>query len=108
MVMDAFAVKTRIDRMKLQFAEHYTWGIRFDVASLPVGHQFPASRVWANDEPTGETLAGTSCIEDTHLHAITRTNLYAGTPYIVCGEHAGYGQDRGEVLLRDCEIMAAA
>jgi len=99
-------VKSRIERMKMKFAEHYVWGIRFDVAGLPVGHQFPASRVWANDEPTDEILDGTSCIQDTHLNAITATNFYVGTPYIVCGEHAGYGADRGEVLIRDCEVMA--
>jgi hypothetical protein len=106
MIFDAKTISSRIEKLKLQFAEHYAWGVRFDVPGLCVGHVFPVSRVWANDQPTEETLPGTATLEDSHLEVICSTHFYTGAAYIVCGEHAGYGEDQGEILMRDCEIMA--
>lgn len=106
MEFNASTIRRRIEELKLKFADHYVWGVRFDVPGLKVGDVFPISRVWTDGEPTDETLLGTACIQDTHLHCITSTNLYDGTCYIVCGEDMGYGQDCGEILIGECEVMA--
>ena len=103
---DPSAISRKIHQLKSHYSEAYVWGVRFDTADLPVGHVFPVSRVWANDKPTRQTLPGTACIQDTHLEFVLAHTLYTGTPYIVCGEDVGYGEDQGEILLRECEIMA--
>jgi hypothetical protein len=100
------AIKAQIDALKAEYSEEYVWGVRWDDADLSVGHIFPASRVWDDGDPTDELCSGTSCIQDTHLRCISETNYYVGTAYIVCGLHAGYGEDPGEILMSECEIMA--
>src|SRR5690349_1690277 len=95
-------IAAQIETLAQQYSESYTWGVRWDVAGLPVGHIFPPSRRWEDNQVTGDVLPGTSCTEVDGLKYITEFNYYEGTPYIVCGIHAGYGEDCGEVLLSEC------
>ncbi len=101
-------IAAQIETLKADYSDEYTWGVRWDDAGLPVGHVFSESRVWADDQPTGEYLNGTSVIAASGLRHIKAGNHYMGVPYIVCGIETGYGEDAGEVILTECEIMAAA
>ena len=102
----------RIEALKSAHDQTLIWGVRWDVSGLEVGHIFDASRVWDDGEIVeGEYLSGTSAVQDTHIN---RSNLadyctvYSPTAYIVCGYHAGYGEDIGEVILSECEVMELA
>lgn len=100
---DTRTVAADIARVSADYPD-YVWGIRFDSPGLPIGHIFPASRVWDDGEVTDDFCDGTSCLAADY---VARFRLqYFGTPYIVCGIHAGYGQDSGEILMSECEIMA--
>lgn len=100
-------IQATIETLASEYAAHYTWAVRWDEPGLPVGHVFPPSRVWVDGEPTEETLPGTSAIAAKDLQrVVSRMNYYTGQPYIVCGELSLYGEDLGEVILRDCEVIA--
>lgn len=106
MTIDIKSITEQIETLKAEFSEDLIWGVRFDNAGLEVGHIFDASREWADGELTGETLKGTCVLQDSHLHLIRNGSDYPGTPYIVCGYFVSYGEDTGEVVLSECEIMA--
>lgn len=106
MTTEIETIVTQIETLKAEYSDELIWGIRWDVAGLEVGHVFEASHVWDDGEMTDEMLKGTCVIQDTHISRIV--GIYPGTPYIVCGYNAGYGEDAGEVILSECEIMAVA
>lgn len=98
-------IAAEIENLRGEYDAEYVWGVRFDAPGLEVGHTFDASRVWVDGEPTDEYLPGTCVVPSTHLHKRCVLD-YPGTAYIVCGNLAAYGEDCGEVILTDCEVMA--
>lgn len=98
-------IAAQIDTLKAEYDESLIWGVRFDAAGLEIGHVFDASRVWDDGEAADDLLNGTSVVQDTHVVRVGANYLNLGTPYIVCGYMAGYGEDRGEVILTECEVM---
>lgn len=108
MTTELKTIAAQIETLKADYSDEYSWGVRWDDAGLPVGHVFGESRVWADDQPTSEYLNGTSAIEVNGLRHISSGNFYPGVPYIVCGVETGYGEDAGEIILSECEIMATA
>jgi hypothetical protein len=103
---EARRLQSVIDALKGDYPETCVWGVRWDEQEFPVGHLFADSRVWDDNEPTEETLNGTCAIRDGHLLRALRTTCYYGRPYVVCGRLSTYGQDEGEVVLCECEVMA--
>lgn len=93
----------QIEDIAAEYSSEYVWGVRFDSPGLPIGHVFPPSRVWDNGDPTGDVLPGTCAVHADHLDVLID---YVGSAYIVCGNFVAHGQDRGEVIMSDCEIMA--
>ena len=102
--MSMQAIIDRIKKLTAEYSDDYCWAVRWDAPGLPIGHIFPPSRVWDDGTPTDETLAGTSAIEAKYLSRIK--DGYEGVPYIVCGINVAWGQDEGEVVLSECEVMA--
>lgn len=98
---------SQIETLKSEYDESLVWGVRCDVAGLPIGHIFEASYVWDDGKWTDEMLKGTCVVEDKFVAREAAAYL-AGYPqaYVVCGYHAGYGEDQGEVILTECEVMA--
>ena len=97
----------RIEALKSAHDQTLIWGVRWDVSGLEVGHIFDDSRVWDDGEIVeGEYLSGTSAVQDNCLSH--NLHSYEGIPYIVCGYHAGYGEDPGEIILSECEVMELA
>ena len=109
MTAEIKTLSDRIKALKAEYDESLVWGVRWDAPGFPVGHIFDASRVWDDGEVVeGEYLNGTCVISESGLHNVTEFNFYIGTAYIVCGYHAGYGEDEGEVILSECEVMEVA
>ena len=108
--MTTQTILKQIETLKADYGESLIWGVRYDVAGLPVSHIFDASRVWDDGKPTEETLSGTSVLQETHIACVIGGYCTDAQPtaYIVCGYHAGYGEDAGEIILSECEVIAVA
>jgi len=96
-------IRNTIKALADEYSDELAWGVRYDVAGLPVGHVFPASRVWVDGDPTDELLKGTCAVS---VKAVSSKSIYPGAAYIVCGYRETGETDRGEVVLSECEVMA--
>lgn len=102
------------------------FGVRFCHYMVQGGEGLEASYQWDVEsdiscyETTGEQLAGTSAIDITELildqyykvseaarqiFEIITTAAYDGYPCIIRGAFSEYGQDYGEVLIEDAEVV---
>lgn len=88
---------------------------RDDVAAPIVGDILPASSVWIDGNPTDDDLGGTSAIQiwsesgnDITLdRAAKMLGDYWGRYVVVIGGEQGqYGQDDGEIIVRNATVLA--
>lgn len=94
---------------KEEFA-HY--GIRCEEDTMrQVGEELDNSRIWIDNEPTEETLNGTSCIgiesaEDVGKAMELIKNYYGNCLYIIAGDYREYGEDEGEHIIQNATVVA--
>lgn len=89
------------------------FGLRSDDREMQVGEIFPASRAWEDGEATEDLLDGTSVTgfryaEDAAKALDLQLSIYNyGQPlYLVAGNVNSYGEDAGEYILEDAEVLA--
>lgn len=89
------------------------FGNRSDDRSYDVGNILPASRVWADNNVTDEILDGTSTTGIRYIEDAGKALTYHeasynyGQPmYLVAGDLVGYGEDAGEYIISDAEVIA--
>lgn len=117
----------RLCRVPRKVSYPEAFGVRFCPYMVQGGEGLESSYQWdiENDvscyETTGEQLAGTSAIniielilDDTYyeveeaarqIFEIITTAAYDGYPCIIRGAFSEYGQDGGEVLIEDAEVV---
>lgn len=101
----AEAIKNIIDRIdEIQDAYDYGYiGIRVSDNEFTEGEILDNSFVWVDGEMTDEELDGTCAImlKDAEL-----ANAYHGSHVAIIGSDSmEYGQDLGEIILRDAEVL---
>ena len=92
----------RINEIK-ENAEYEYIGVRVQENEFKVGEILDNSFVWVDGEMTDEELDGTCAVklEDAQL-----ANGYFGNHVAIIGSDSmEYGQDLGEIILRDAEVL---
>jgi hypothetical protein len=110
--MMAMDIRATVARALVDAAESYgVVGLRVTDTAPQLGDTLPRSGVWADDEPTGERLSGTSTVGVSSAAeidaALTRaTSSYLGRYIVVVeGGDAGAGQDAGELVIADALVV---
>lgn len=101
----AEAIKNIIDRIdEIQDAYDYGYiGIRVSDSEFVEGEILDNSFVWVDGEMTDEELDGTCAIM---LKDAKLANAYHGSHVAIIGSDSmEYGQDLGEIILRDAEVL---
>lgn len=101
----AEAIKNIIDRIdEIQDAYDYGYiGIRVSDNEFAKGEILDNSFVWVDGEMTDEELDGTCAIM---LKDAKLANAYHGSHVAIIGSDSmEYGQDLGEIILRDAEVL---
>ena len=101
----AEAIKNIIDRINeiKENAEFEYIGVRVQENEFAEGEILDNSFVWVDGEMTDEELDGTCAVklEDAEL-----ANGYFGEHVAIIGSDSmEYGQDLGEIILRDAEVL---
>lgn len=95
-------VMNRIAEIK-ESAEYEYIGVRVQENEFTEGEVLDPSFVWVDGEMTDEELDGTCAVrlEDAEL-----ANGYFGDHVAIIGSNSmEYGQDLGEIILRDAEVL---
>ena len=78
----------------------------FDEYNLKIGDYIPDSHVWEDGTPTSEILDGASGIDARRPDLVKLVEAYEGDKIFIMGGRDGYsGNDIGEIVLRDSEII---
>ena len=101
----AEAIKSIINRIEeiKENSEYEYIGVRVQENELTKGESLDNSFVWVDGEMTDEELGGTCAVklEDAEL-----ANGYFGEHVAIIGSNSmEYGQDLGEIILKDAEVM---
>lgn len=95
-------IKSIVDEMELDYEYEYI-GVRVQEQEFSLGKMDHVSHVWDNGNDTGIELDGVCVSKISSLG----TNEYWGKhAAIVCGYSAEYGEDDGELIIRDAEVVA--
>lgn len=95
-------IMNRVEEIK-ENSEYEYIGVRVQENEFTEGESLDNSFVWVDGEMTGEELDGTCAVklEDVELAA-----RYFGDHIAIIGSNSMvYGQDLGEIILRDAEVM---
>ena len=95
-------IMNRIEEIK-ENAEYEYIGVRVQEKEFEEGEFLDNSFVWVDGEMTDEELDGTCAVrlEDAEL-----ANGYFGDHVAIIGSNnMEYGQDLGEIILRDAEVL---
>lgn len=95
-------IMNRTDEIK-ENSEYEYIGVRVQENEFAEGEILDNSFVWVDGEMTDEELDGTCAVklEDAEL-----ANGYFGEHVAIIGSNSmEYGQDLGEIILRDAEVM---
>lgn len=96
------SILNRIDEIR-ENSEYEYLGVRVQEKEFKEGEILDNSFVWIDGEATSEELDGTCAVklEDAEL-----ANGYFGEHVAIIGSNSmEYGQDLGEIILRDAEVM---
>lgn len=94
------------EEFKKRFPESQGLFLRWDKDGLLPGSFLPPSRKWVDGDPIDEILPGTSAIDPfAGLSRYDKSGFYEGVPYVVTGRALGPGEDAGEVLLENAQVV---
>jgi hypothetical protein len=97
--------------MTIDFTEFSYYGLRTDTREFAIGEDLAASFVWIDGNLTDEQLDGTCATEicdgniDRAMKA-HRSEGYVGKQYVIAGDYMTYGEDSGEIIIRDAIVVA--
>lgn len=95
-------IMNRINEIK-ENAEYEYIGVRVQENEFKVGEILDNSFVWVDGEMTDEELDGTCAVK---LEDVQLANGYFGNHVAIIGSDSmEYGQDLGEIILRDAEVL---
>lgn len=104
--MDAIAnIIKRIEEIKEELCYDYI-GIRVQEDEFTEGEILSNSFVWIDGEPTDEELDGTCAVR--LENAELAYGYYGDHVAIIAGNSAEYGEDLGEIIIRDAEVIEVA
>ena len=94
-------IKKIADDMDLTWDYEYV-GVRVQEQAFELGSISHLSHVWDNGEDTGVELDGI-CVCD--LDRLGHEHYFGDHVAIICGNEASYGEDDGELIIRDAEVV---
>ena len=94
-------IKKIADEMDLSWDYEFV-GVRVQEQEFEIGTIEHLSHVWDNGDDTGVELDGICVCKLDRLGV----NQYFGDHVaIICGNEAEYGEDDGEIIIRDAEVV---
>ena len=99
----------RITNMVEDLHDEYEYvGIRTQEEPFELGEMDHVSHIWVDGDDTGEELDGVSALSLTSKY-IDWTKLasayYGDHVAIICGYSASWGEDDGEIIIEDPEVV---
>lgn len=95
-------IKSMVEKMELNYEYEYV-GIRVQEQEFSMGPMDHVSHVWDNGDDTGVELNGV-CVST--LNSLGSNVYYGEHIAIVCGNTMEYGEDIGELIISDAEVVA--
>jgi hypothetical protein len=95
----------------IDFSEYAYYGLRSDDRSFVIGEDVPCSFTWIDGTKTDEELDGTCAtkIEGDDIEKAINFHVregYVGKKYVIAGDYMTYGEDSGEIIIRDAIVIA--
>ena len=95
-------IVSRMDEIK-ENSEYEYIGVRVQESEFVEGEILEPSFVWVDGEMTDEELDGTCAVK---IEDVRLANNYFGDHVAIIGSNSmEYGQDLGEIILRDAEVL---
>ncbi len=85
--------------------DYETIGVRVQEQPFELGSIEHLSHVWDDGEDTGEELGGICCTAIDLLDAVD-CEYYGDHVAIIGGSLNSYGEDAGEIIIEDAEVLA--
>nr|DAL03393.1 MAG TPA: hypothetical protein [Caudoviricetes sp.] len=95
-------IKNTVEDLDLAWNYEYI-GVRVQTRAFELGEISHLSHVWDNGDDTGVELEGISTCK---VDRLGHTEYYGDHVAIICGNEADYGEDDGELVIRDAEVAA--
>lgn len=94
-------IKKIAEEMDLSWDYEFV-GVRVQEQEFELGTIEHLSHVWDNGDDTGVELDGI-CV--CSLDRLGSNNYFGDHVAIICGNEAEYGEDDGELIIRDAEVV---
>ena len=98
-------VKEKIE--DLRFNYEYV-GVRFQALNFKLGPIDHVSHIWYDGNDTGIGIDGLCAVHIDKIDSLEKFSGYYGDHCaIICGNHATWGEDSGEIIINDpiCEVI---
>ena len=99
----------RINSMIENLHDEYEYvGIRTQEEPFELGEMDHVSHIWVDGDDTGEELGGVSALSLTSKTidwAKLASTYYGDHVAIICGYSASFGDDDGEIIIEDPEVV---
>ena len=100
-------IRDVVDEMELDWEYDYI-GIRVQEVPFELGAMDHVSHVWVDGTETEEELNGVCCTDIKRIEEAMRyyhnSWYYGDHMAIVCGNRSEYGEDVGEIIIKDAEV----
>lgn len=94
-------IKNSVEEMDLAWEYEYV-GVRVQEQEFEVGEINHLSHIWDNGDDTGVELDGICACKIDRLGV---NNYFGDHVAIICGNDAEYGEDDGEIIIRDATVV---
>ena len=94
-------IKKVAEEMDLSWDYEFV-GVRVQEQEFELGTIEHLSHVWDNGDDTGVELDGICVCK---LDRLGVNQYFGGHVAIICGNEAEYGEDDGEIIIRDAEVV---
>lgn len=94
--------KTIVDSLSFDYEKI---GIRVQEAPFELGEMDHQSHVWVDDDETEELLPGV-CAQDINTIDKYHNEYFGDYVAVVAGNEYEYGEDAGEIIIRDPVVVA--
>lgn len=95
-------IKAIVEELDLDWEYAYV-GVRVQEPEFVLGPVNHRSHVWVDGEETAAELPGLCACK---LDRLGINDYFGDHIAIVCGNEAEYGEDDGEIIIRDAEVVA--